>query len=228
MLVILPGIEGRAEMSEPFARLARREMEVVQVEYPNDRYLSPDELVEYVEGVLPRDRPIDLLGISFSGPITARLLSRNNRDYRRGIFCTTFIRAPRPYLLSLSHAMPLDPLLELGRRPAILREVFLEHPTSEEARETLYQLSREVPVSLLAARLRAVAEIDDTHLLPSITQPCIGLRARGDRLIPKSAVRPFYAHMREYSLRDIPGPHALLLSRPEEAWDEVRMMNSEL
>ncbi len=230
LIVILPGLEGRGEMSGPTAELAREEIDVLQISYPNDRTTSIEELGAYAEEQIPIDRPIILLGVSFSGPLTIQLLASKRRNYIAGIFCTTFARAPRPFLLTLAKRLPIRPLFKLtstifqklGQSDRLLRTFFLEPDSPSIAVDTIRLVGEEVPPTIFAERVEQLASINNSDLLKTIDIPCCALRASRDRIIPKNASHPFTEHLTTFTLHNIKGPHALLLAKPEECWGVIR------
>ena len=221
-VVILPGIDGLGFLSDLFVEAwegasgGGREVEFLQLSYPVDRPMSIDELVEWVEERIPSDRPIIPLAISFSGPIAARLLARNRRRYIAAIFCTTFVRAPHPFLLRIGRLLPMKELLRWSRQDAILKGTFLNPRSPQSLVDLLQRAGGMVPAEILAHRLEQITALDDSALLDEITIPCCGLRARRDLLIPPSAIRPFYHHLKHFEAHDIAGPHAVLLTNPEQ------------
>ena len=220
--MILPGIDGLGFLSDLFVEAGEgKSVEFLQLSYPVDRPMSIDELVDYVEERLPRDRPIIPLAISFSGPIAVRLLVRNRRHYRAAIFCTSFVRAPHPFLLRIGRLLPMKELLRWSRQDAILKGTFLNPRSPQSLVDLLQRAGGAVPPEILAYRLEQIAEVDDSSLLDSITIPCCGLRARRDLLIPPGAIRPFYHHLKHFEAHDIAAPHAVLLTNPERCRDIV-------
>lgn len=222
LIAILPGIDGLDILSDPLIRVADREYDFLQITYPSNHPMSIDELVDYVEQRLPTDRPIALFPISFSGPIAVRLLVRNRRRYVASIFCTTFAKAPQPFLLQLTRLLPVERILEWSRQEALLKRVFLQPKSSPERLALLQRAGSQVPNEVLAARLEELRTLDDTPLLEKITLPCCAIRARRDLLVPPGAVRPFYHHLENFEAHDVYGPHALLLTAPNECWQITR------
>lgn len=221
IVVILPGIDGLGFLSDLFVEANGGGHEFLQLSYPVDRPMSIDELVDYVEERLPRDRPIIPLAISFSGPIAVRLLVRNRRRYVAAIFCTSFVRAPHPFLLRIGRLFPMKELLRWSRQDAILKGTFLNPRSPQHLVDMLQRAGGMVPPEILAYRLEQIAEVDDSPLLEQITIPCCGLRARRDLLIPPGAIRPFYRHVKYFEAHDVAGPHAVLLTNPERCRDIV-------
>jgi pimeloyl-ACP methyl ester carboxylesterase len=208
-------------MSDLFVEAAGGMIEFLQLSYPVDRRLSIDELVDYVEERLPLDRPIITFAISFSGPVAVRLLARNRRLYIAAIFCTTFVRAPHPFLLRMGRLLPLAGMVRLSRQDAILKGTFLNARSPKRLVDMLQAAAEMVPAEIIAHRLEQIAEVDDSLLLDSITIPCCGLRARRDLLIPPGAIRPFFQHLKHFEAHDVAGPHAVLLTNPGQCCEVV-------
>ena len=77
-----------------------------------------------------------------------------------------------------------------------------------------------MPASVIAARLRAVLEVDVSALLSQVAVPILYLRACEDRLVPPSTSGQF-AVLPRARIAQIKGPHFLLQACPAPTSEEV-------
>jgi pimeloyl-ACP methyl ester carboxylesterase len=217
-LVLLPGLDGTGRLLRGFREAIGPHAASILVSYPADRALDYTALEALVRSRLPRRKPFVLLGESFSGPIAIAIAASRPVGLRGLILACSFARNPIPTLAPLA---PLIWLLPIRWAPPAL----LAWPTLgrfatpallSELRETLSQL----PASVIAARLRAVLEVDVSALLAQVGVPILYLRACEDRLVPPSASGQFAAVPRA-RIAEIEGPHFLLQACPAGTSEEV-------
>jgi len=72
-----------------------------------------------------------------------------------------------------------------------------------------------VKLSALSQRLKILAELPPPPET-SFSGPCLYLQASHDRLVPERAATRLQRHLPQMQLEQIPGPHIILLARPEE------------
>ena len=233
LLTLLPGLDGTVELYREFCEVAGAEVESRVIGYPTERYLDLDELVEFVEERIPEGRPVILMGVSFSGPIAARLLARGKRKYVAALFCTTFVTSPHPVLLKLAPLLPLRLLFLSYHISGLVRFLFFERTSSPALIKLFQQVNNQLSSSVVAGRVRSLRSVDERKSLKDLTIPCCYLRAKNDRIVPKRAVRPFRTILRGatnagseelplFTVIPLSGPHALLQCRPEESWEAIR------
>ena len=93
-ILALPGLDGTADLFEPFARSAPDGFEVATVSYPPDRALDYAGHLEIARRHLPADGPFLLLGESFSGPVSVWLAAEAPPGLTGLVLCNTFVRPP--------------------------------------------------------------------------------------------------------------------------------------
>ena len=247
-LILLPGMHGTSTLFAPFvhamqtrnwregAALERTTDGILRppssaaahswtlstIDYPSDSVWGYAQLVAYVHARLPPSGPFVLLGESFSGPIAVELAARLSASaaanrLRGLVLCGSFVRNPQPWARPL--APLLQPLLRRLRPPPYLAQLALfgAHDTPD-LRRALAQTLRDQAPAVLAARLRAVADMDVSaswQTLQNRPLPSLCLIAQHDRLVPEHAnrhmlgLRPDAQHVR------LNGPHGLLQTKPE-------------
>ena len=68
-LVLLPGMDGTGILFEPLLEALPQAWEAEVVQYPPDKALGYEALLDIVERAIPIDGPFVLVGESFSGGI---------------------------------------------------------------------------------------------------------------------------------------------------------------
>lgn len=69
MIVLLPGMDGTGILLRPFVDLLPNGIDVKVISYPEDTYLTYEQLAERVLGVVPRSEPYVIIAESYSGPV---------------------------------------------------------------------------------------------------------------------------------------------------------------
>jgi hypothetical protein len=69
LIVLLPGMDGTGILLRPFVDLLPNGIDVKVISYPEDTYLTYEQLAERVLGVVPRSEPYVIIAESYSGPV---------------------------------------------------------------------------------------------------------------------------------------------------------------
>lgn len=100
-LVLLPGLDGSAELRSAFASALAPEIQAQIVVYPNQRFLNYAELEQLIRASLPQE-PFVLLGESFSGPLAIKIAARPPRALLGLVLVCSFVRKPLRWAALLS------------------------------------------------------------------------------------------------------------------------------
>ena len=111
-LVFLPGLDGTGLSYKPIGEVMPGNVRVTVVNYPTDKKLSYVELVQCAYEQLPLNKPLILIAESFSGPIAISLVSSFPANIKGIIFCATFMKFSRPFLIGSTRYIPLVFLLK--------------------------------------------------------------------------------------------------------------------
>ena len=76
-LVLLPGMDGTAELFSEFIAALPEPFETVTVRYPAERPLSYSELANFVRAACPVSEPYMLVAESFSTPLAIQYAATN-------------------------------------------------------------------------------------------------------------------------------------------------------
>ena len=220
-LVLLPGMDGTGQLFQPFIRELPVDWPVVVVSYPADARQGYEALTSLVRAALPPDRPLVLLGESFSGPVAIQLASELGPRVRALILCCTFARNPRPGLSWLGGLM--GGLPSPAAMPAAVSSlVMLGRQASAESRGLLAQALSALPAAVLRARLKAVMKVDVIQQLMQVRAPVLYLQARQDLLVPRDVAAGLQRALPSLQVVGLEGPHGLLQAAPKAAAAAVR------
>jgi pimeloyl-ACP methyl ester carboxylesterase len=214
-LIILPGLDGTANLHGAFKAAVAPEFEsVVVVNYPADRFLDYGALEAWVRPLLPTVRPFWLLGESFSGPVAIAIAASPPPNLLGLILTTTFASVAVPW------AKPFAPLIRavpmwLAPMPLLCWQLLGRWKTKALVDMLRAALSKVAP-AVLQARAAMTLRVDVTSLLASISVPVLYIRATEDRLLPAYAHAPITRAVKHARVESIEGPHLLLQASPVE------------
>ena len=212
-LVMLPGLDGTGLVFEPLLKHLHASIDPVVVRYPGDRPMSFQEHIDYARARLPEEKPFVLLAESFSGPVALQLLADPRANLVGVIFVATFARYPKPFLLDLARLLPQGPLLKLFATNLFCR-FFCLGSADREAVALFQKALASVDLAVLSQRLQILAELPPPPKT-TFSGPCLYLQAGHDHLVPERAATRLQHHLPQIQQEQIPGPHIILLARPE-------------
>lgn len=214
-LVLLPGLDGTGKLFKPFIELMESTDEITVVSYSTQVHKPFEALVDYVISLLPVNRPLVILGESFSGPVAIRLAARSDLNIQGLVLVATFAKYPVTPLRLASTILPLSQLFRLPVPEFVVRRYCFGEYTDERLTEILLEAIRDNSPEVLAKRAREGSAVDVTASLPDIDIPCLYISASRDRLVPKQALDVIKAGIRHTEVAEIPGPHFVLQTHPK-------------
>lgn len=93
-LVLLPGLDGTGKLFKPFIEQMESTDEITVVSYSTQVHKPFEALVDYVISLLPVNRPLVILGESFSGPVAIRIAARSHLNIQGLVLAATFAKYP--------------------------------------------------------------------------------------------------------------------------------------
>lgn len=220
-------MDGTGRLFRSFVEALGSEVKVQTIAYPPSEALSCAALTELALSALPQDdRPLVLLGESFSGPIAVALAARCAQRVLGLILCSSFVRDPRPrwsWLAPLLPAVPMSALPTSG----LARALFGRH-SSAALRAELEQALAAVAPGVLRDRLLAVRSVDASASLAGLRMPVLYMQAREDRLVPASALLDMQQLNPHVRCAAFDAPHALLQACPLGAASLVKTFMREV
>lgn len=213
--IVLPGMDGTGELLTEFATALAPDLVAKVISYPKDAALDYAALTELVAGALPKDGAFVLIAESFSGPIAIELAARKPEGLIGLVLCASFAKAPQsPTLRAFETVLRLISPNKILIGPAMpwLMGRWSTRDWTRRVREAVRSVSAEA----MRARLRAVADVDATPLIPQIDCPLLYLKASRDRLVGDGGWLAIRDLSRNAVCIEIDGPHFLLQAKPLE------------
>jgi pimeloyl-[acyl-carrier protein] methyl ester esterase len=219
-LVLLPGMHGTGRVFAPLLSELPNFIKPVVVSYPPDRPLDYEGHLDLVMATLPNNEPFVLLGESFSGPLALMAAAQRPKGLLGVVLCATFVTFPlsvppsvlRPFISPLLCRVKTTRLFLLillgGKAPDWLKKLFSE---------TLANLRPEV----LAARVKAVLNLDCTESLRECPVPILALIADRDRLVSKRSSELIRTIRPDVRYASIAAPHLILQCATVQAAAEI-------
>jgi pimeloyl-ACP methyl ester carboxylesterase len=214
-IVLLPGMDGTGELFAPLVAAWGDQFRAQVVSYPCAERLDYAALADRVRSLLPRNEDYVLLAESFSGPLGVMLAAERPQRLRGLVLCATFARSPLPLLRWTAPWAQAVPLAALPDR--VLAWGLLGPYATPSLLKAIRHAVQSVDPAVLAARVRAVAEVDVSVAVSDVQVPVLYLQARNDRVVPPRAVRPFMALGDRLRVVSCAGPHCLLQARAVDA-----------
>lgn len=211
--ILLPGLDGTADLLEPFVAAAPKAFPVRSLALPNDRPRDYSELSTWVLPQLPTE-PFALIAESFSGPLALLIADRCPRVIAV-VLCASFVEAPLPGILA-----HLPDFFWNRPPPRALLNFFLtggDRALSKAVQDALAN----VPGRVLAQRVAAVLSVDVTAELERFSRPLLFVAAQLDRVVPSRCAQRALAVKPSACFVEVRAPHLVLQSRPVDAWSKI-------
>jgi len=220
-LVLLPGLDGTGKLFEPFIKQFHDSSRITVVTYPVNRHIPFSKLADYIIPLLPKNKPLAILGESYSGPIVLSLAASNNLDIQCIILVATFAKYPDSFLKTISKWLPLSLLLRLPIPDFLIKYFCFAEATTAALSSMLRESVRANMPRVLAQRAHDGATIDVTQQLSNISTPCLYIAASKDMLVPASAITYLKKHLADLEIITIDGAHFILQVQPSACFDAI-------
>jgi pimeloyl-ACP methyl ester carboxylesterase len=211
-LLLLPGMDGTGQLFAPLLG-ALGGVEPVVISYPPDEPLGYGDLLTLVRNRLPHGRPFILLGESFSGPLALMVAAEAPKGLQGVILCATFAKNPFGWLPACSRHL-VRPVLFRMTLHFVVSKVLLGKSATPELRAQLARARRAVQPAVLAARARAIFNVDVLPQLVSCPVPILYLRGQYDHLLSNQVVRQLSRHKPSIQFTTLPASHLVLQTAP--------------
>ena len=221
-LVLLPGLDGTGDLFADFVSALRQVEPAIDcqvVAYPPDREMSYAEHEAFARERLPGDDDYLLLAESFSGPVGVSIAASAPPGLRGLILCCSFASNPLPMFGALSRLVAMFPAAKIP--PRLFAPFLYAGFATPELRRGHANAMAKVSARTLRARVAAILSVDHSQLLRRISVPMMYLRARQDRLIPRSAFNKIDRLRPDIQLQQLDGPHFLLQTLSHPAAEKV-------
>jgi len=203
-LLILPGLDGTDVFFRPLMASLPASIQPTVVTYPQTGR-TYDDLLRLVRRHVADVGPCYVLGSSFSGPL-ALMLAREEPDNVRGIILSaTFLRSPRRRLTQLRFAM-VGPVIWTVRAVRRL-PVWVLRPRDDAFRRAKAETWARVSAGVLAARARAVADVDVRDVIQGCRQAILCVAFEQDSVVPRANAEEILRLCPSAQLVVLPGSH---------------------
>jgi pimeloyl-ACP methyl ester carboxylesterase len=169
-----------------------------------------------VEAAIPDGQEFVILGESFSGPLALQLAARQPPGLRGIILCASFARSPLPFFTRWFRRLIRPWWFRVIPRWLIRRELLGRFDQPALAHMVEAAIAGVHP-AVLAARARAILDVDVSAQLQVCQVPILYLAAAEDRLVSRKSL----AHIRRVQPRveavTLVSPHLLIQATPEDA-----------
>ncbi|MFI5165675.1 MAG: alpha/beta fold hydrolase [Thermoanaerobaculales bacterium] len=215
-LVLLPGLDGTGIAFRPLLGALPAWIGPQVHAYPGATPATYEQLLAKVLAALPRDAEFALLGESFSGPLALRAAATRPRGLHAVVLCASFVRNPMPWLPHW--AAPLVRPFPFRFYPVVtvLKRWFGRFSTPE-LRALLAEALAGVERPVLAARVRALLQVDASDALRACPVPILYLAGSHDCLVPKRNLRLIQTLRPDAQVAWLNAPHVLLQTQPVAA-----------
>ena len=189
LCILLPGTDGTGRFFADL-RHALPGYDVEVFAYPQYGSQSYERLGRLILPSLPRDRNYVLIGESFGGPLALWLAIHARHKPVKIVFGASFAASPFGLIGRL-----IVPLLGIGLVLPLWTwqiNVILFNNRNRQMAETVHQMVKSIPRSVLLDRVRAVLTCDMRGGLSQIAMPVLCLNAARDRLLQSWLPRGFH------------------------------------
>jgi len=207
-------MDGTGILLRPFVDLLPNGIDVKVVSYPEDTYLTYEQLAERVLGLVPSSEPYVIIAESYSGPVACLIAAHPVGNLQAVVFVASFVSLPWGRI-GRWIAKVLPTALFRMRAPAwILRWLFMDADTPREMISEAQDVIARVRSEVLAQRLRDSLNADYAPILRDCTDRLVYLLPESDRLLGTRGHRGFLAAKPGIETVKIAGPHSILQCAP--------------
>ncbi|MEQ1881517.1 MAG: alpha/beta hydrolase [Burkholderiales bacterium] len=214
-LVLLPGLDGTEIFFGPLLAHLPSWIDPVVVTYPASGPNTYDSLATIVDAAVDGLANFVILGWSFGGPLALMVAARMPTQVSGVVLCGSFVTPPHPSLVPFRYAV-IGPVVAVVRAIRRLRLLMPGRATTE-LRAAKAITWRRVHSGTLAARARAVLNVDARALLAACNSRILYLMATEDEVISRANLDTVLAISPKTEVAEIEGPHMALFTNPSQS-----------
>lgn len=212
--IILPGLDGTDLLLGPFCELAPRSLDATVHPLPDDPKADYVSLCDHFSKQIRRHESVYLIAESFSGPLGILLAHRHPDIIKRLILVATFAVSP---VWPVARLIPWSVLFRLPL-PNLVARNFLVGSDSSQIDE-LKRAVRQTSPRTLVQRMHCLMNVDVTRQFTELKCDLLYLRPKQDRIVSLRALDTITKANSSISVCEIDGPHLILQTEPQRAWD---------
>jgi pimeloyl-ACP methyl ester carboxylesterase len=215
--VILPGLNGTDRLLLNFKNTVSSSLDALIIAYPSDVPMSYDEYSDFIKERIPKDRPIVVLGESFSGPLSIRLTAEH-ANVKALILCATFVKCPvMPILRYINYPFIFRITLPLRLMQAAITG---KHGTPEFI-QILQDEIKTIRPDVMSTRIHELIHVDYSDHLASVKVPILYLRANHDRIVRQHCMNTILKVNPNVEIARFDCSHLILQTHPRDAWEQI-------
>jgi len=214
--IILPGLDGTNLLLDRFRELTPESLDVRVLPIPDDPIANYDTLCDHFSKRIQSLESCHLIAESFSGPLGILLAHRHPKIIQRLTLVATFATSPAPIIARL---IPWSIFFRLPMPNWVARRYFVG-PNQSLVDGLKYAVRQTSPPTLIQ-RMHCLMCVDVTSQLSELECTVLYLRPKHDRLVPQRSLNTIINVKSSISVREIDGPHLILQSRPQKAWESI-------
>ena len=158
--VLLPGMDGTGTLFKAFIQLLPDAIDVRVVSYPEDTYLTYEQLAGRVMKVVPDSAPYVIIAESYSGPVASLAAAHPVGNLRAVVFVSSFVSLPCGHIGSWIAKVVPTALFRLRAPAWILRWFLMNSDTPPEMISEVRDAITRVLPDVLARRFRDALNAD--------------------------------------------------------------------
>jgi pimeloyl-ACP methyl ester carboxylesterase len=210
--LLLPGMDGTGRLFAPLVARLDPLLRCRVIAFPHERFVSYEQLAGDLD--LP-PTPFTLVAESFSGPLAVLLAYRYPERVRALVLAASFVRSPvgvPSFVAAMAgHAF------RLGMPGVAIRWGLIGWDAAESEVNAVRAAISSVQPTVLAQRLRAIADVDVAGEFAACRAPVLYIAGRGDRLVSAKNVAEMKGLRPDMEVTTLDAPHLVLQRRPGEA-----------
>lgn len=218
-LVLLPGLDGTDVFFRPLLAALPQWVHSQVVCFPPAGANEYAELLPIVREAVSEVPRFYILGSSFAGPLALMLAAAEPDKVRGVILSVSFVRAPRPMYARLKFAA-VTPVVWMIRACRRL-PVWLSRGPDDQLRRDKSETWRRVSARMVAARIRALLNVDARDLLRDCPHPLLCIAGRDDGIVPQLNVEEIARVRPSVHVRIIEGRHFAPYTDPTAAAEAI-------
>ncbi len=218
-LILLPGLDGTEVFFRPLLASLPDWITPIVVQFPTAGANAYSDLLRLVRSALAETNRCYVLGWSFSGPLALMLAAAERGKIQGVILASSFVRPPRPIYARLRWGA-VEPTIWMIRACRRI-PVWLSRRPNDRLRQDKTETWNRVKASMVAARIRALLQVDARGLLMHCPAPVLCLAGSDDEIVPHGNVEEMVRLRPSAQVRMIEGRHFAIYTNPNAAAEAI-------
>lgn len=212
-LILLPGLDGSAELLRGFAAALPEGLTAETLWYPPERWMDYRDMAGTLRGALTVDEPFVLVAESFGVPLAILIAALNPPNLKGMVLCAGFATsALRGWRREL--VWELAPLLSHVTMPGfVARHWMVGDEVPRAVVESVSGAVSWVTPKVLSKRVREVLHVDVRGELAQVKVPILYVQPSMDRLVNAACAAEMLT-AKAGRVVAIEGPHLLMQAKP--------------